>query len=211
MSASEERSTCERGGMGGFEHEMLLCINQFALTSGKISPQHKHHAVAVVRDAADYSVREVFPAYFAMRCRRTGADCENRVQKQHSLSGPVFQIRPPGHSHSEVVFDFLEYVFQGWWSRNTVGNGKGQAHSLAIAVVWVLSEYHYFNFVKRSEFKSPEYVLAGRENRHSGSFFGVEIFHQLGEVVFLKLRRQRSLPRFFNFYVHDSSIFTSSI
>ena len=144
-----------------------------------------------------------------MRCRRTGADCENCVQKQHSLSGPVFQIRPPGHSHSEVAFDFFEYVFQGWGSWNIVGNGKGQAHSLAIAVVWVLSEYNYFHFVKRREFERFEYLLAWRENRHSSFFLRMEIFRQLGEVVFLKLRRQRSLPRFFNLYIHITRILLS--
>lgn len=59
--------------------------------------------------------------------------------------GPVLQVGS-GAIDAQIIFQFLEYVAQGWGDFYSLIHGKGQAIGFAIAMVGVLPDDDYPHF-----------------------------------------------------------------
>ena len=124
MPAAEEGSACQRRRMRRLKHMMTRTVYEVPLAAGKISPEHEHHAVGIVRYAADHSVSELFPADPAVGCRLTAAHGQYCIQQQHTLTGPFLEIRISAHPDAEIRLYLLEYVLQGRRCRHTFRHGE---------------------------------------------------------------------------------------
>ena len=188
-------------------------VDEIFLGPGEVAPEQEDDAVAAVGDRADHGIGELLPADPAVAAGHTGLHGQHRVEQQHALPGPVFEVRPAAHPDAEVGFDFPEDVDQRGRGGHAVRHGEGQAHRLAGAVVGILAEDDDFHLREGRELESPENLAAGRIDGLPGGFFSMQETRQRGEVRFLELRCERVFPALFYLDIHASKMYpmTSSI
>ena len=181
---------------------MTRTVYEVPLAAGKISPEHEHHAVGIVRYAADHSISELFPADPAVGCSLTAAHSQYRIQQQHTLTGPFLKIRISAHPDAEIRLYLLEYVLQGRRCRHTFRHGKRESVCLSRSVIRILSKDDYLHLIQRRKVESLEYLASGREYPLSLSLLLMQETHQRFKIRFPEFTRQRVLPTAFYTYFH---------
>jgi len=196
VPTAEEGTSCQRGGVGGFEDEVSGRVDKRRLAARIVTPEHKDDSFFAAADGADDGVREPLPSETTVGCGFTGADCEHGVEQKDALTCPRLKIRFPAHCDPEVAFDFFENVLEGRRGGNVVRHGEGQPHCLAVSVVWVLPENDHLDLVEGAELECLEDQRPRRKNDLPRGFFRMQGLGKLDEILFLEFFEKDRFPGF---------------
>ena len=130
---------------------MLGSIDPSSFIFGMIAPEEEDESRAISTELLDDLVGQGLPAQMLMRSGLTFDYGEGVIEQQYALLGPACEI---GGSKrriflAEISVDFFEDISQRGWSNNPLGDREGQAMGLTDSMIGILSEYDYFDLVKR--------------------------------------------------------------
>lgn len=99
-----------------------------------------------------------------MALRQTGANGQNRIQKQHALFRPRLQIAVTWRWNVQIVLDFFKNIEKRRRRFHPLLDRKTQAVRLTGTVIWILAQNHHAHVFKRSKPKSVENIRTWRIN-----------------------------------------------
>ncbi|MNE72687.1 hypothetical protein D3C80_1686480 [compost metagenome] len=114
-------------------------------------------------DQANHFVGERFPSEAGMRMCLSGSHGQYRIEKQHSLMCPAFQIAMRWTRKTRYrTFQLFIHVQQRRWGGNARTNRESQTMRLSWTVVRILTQYHDFDVIQLGVTKSVEHIFLRR-------------------------------------------------
>ena len=131
------------------------------------------------RQLGNDSIGELLPPFTLVRPCLMGAHGERGVEEQHALFCPLYQTARSWNGDSLVAGYFLKDVAQRWGMGNTLGNRETQTFGLTRFMIGILAQQYDFDFLKRAEVESSEYVFPWRITGGRLVFLA----HEIGECL----------------------------
>ncbi len=152
--------------MGSAEYQVLGSIDPPSFIFGVIAPEEEGESRAVGTELLDDLVGQGLPAQMLMRSGLAFDYGEGVIEQQYALLGPACEVggSERGTFLAEISIYFFEDISQRGRSNNPLGNREGQPVSLAGSMIGILSEYDYFDLVKRGKFECVEDLVLGWKN-----------------------------------------------
>ena len=125
---------------------------------------------APLRKGCNGSIGEVAPTQHGMTVGLMGTHGQSGVEKQHSLSGPAFQVTTRWDRLFQVVLNFLEDVLKRRREGHTILNRETQSVGLPRLVVRVLTYYDNLYLVKGTQVEGIEDEPCRRVARRAAVF-----------------------------------------
>lgn len=157
---------------------MFLGVDKGTFSLSVVTPEDKNQMVFGGGEAVNNGVGKLFPAFILVGAGLMGANGEGGVEEKHPLLGPTLEVAGLGEIKAEIGFYFFVDIDKGGGESNAVGYGKGEAVSLAGAVIWILAEDDNLNFINGETVQGIKNKFRGRVNRAVFIF----LFNKLGEV-----------------------------
>lgn len=194
--------------MGRLNEGVPIRVNQFCLGLGRLAPQDEDAMFGPRSQQANHSVGKFFPAALLVRVGLVGFHGQDSVEQQDTAFAPRLQVSRIRNRNAKIGLEFLEDVLERGWMFNTGLHRKGQAMSLALVMVRVLTEDDGFDLGKGSQAKSVEDLIVSRKNggRCSGS---IDKRFEFAKVVFFELGFEQRFPASGYLFVHDLAFFNS--
>ena len=152
--------------MGSAEDQVFGRIDPPSFIFGVIAPEEEGESRTICTELLDDLVGQGLPAQMLMRCGSAIDYGEGVIEQLYALLGPACEVgrSKRGTFLAEISVDFFEDISQRGRSDNPLGNREGQAVSLTGSMIGILSEYDYFDLVKRGKFECAEDLVLGWKN-----------------------------------------------
>ncbi len=176
------------------QHQVTLAVDRSALLDRIGTPQQEHDTIALVIQELHHAIRKTLPALALVRSRPATLHRQHRIEQQHALGSPTFQVAIGRNCHAQVVRNLLVNVYQRGRCLDTVAHRKTQAMRLSRAVIRVLPQYHHPHLLKRRRVQRVENQRSGWVDDRPGLFALQQEGAQVAHVIKLEFAFQAQLP-----------------
>ena len=128
----------------------------------RCSPEHVDNGAVLGIHGLQDRVCELLPAVTPVGIGLVGADRQDSVQKEDSLSGPFDQISVVRHITAYIIMKLFVDIYKRRRCRTAGPHREAHAVGLSLAVIGILSQDHNTDTAERSLMEGIEKILSGR-------------------------------------------------